>query len=393
MELVAGDVDTTGTVEGDGPFFLLPDQGQTAFLSARVELGRHAVEAAETTFVHEGRTYPTGSWIVRAPRSVVEHVARKFGLQFQGASVAPDVRSHPVDLPRLGVYHTWTSTQDCGWVRYTFDHQGIPYTLLSDEDLRRGGLRRRFDVILFPDTWGDLASIVHGIDPKYGPLAYTKTPRYPSHGIPDASADITGGMGFEGLVHLRQFVEEGGILAALAGAGVLPVEAGFVRDVRAVSTGSTPGSFLRAKVLRPEHPIAYGYEALPAVFRGNGPLWDVDLEDRARVVLQFGTKDVVKEDEETKGAPPRKTALPGEGSGETRKPGGKDTVAAGDGPLVLSGFVKEADKLDGKPAILDLPVGKGRVVLYAMNPLHRYLTHADFRFVYNLILNWNDLPD
>ena len=171
------------------------------------------------------------------------------------------------------------------------------------------------------------------------------------------------------------------------------MEAGFVRDVRAVSTGSTPGSFLRAKVLRPEHPIAYGYEALPAVFRGNGPLWDVDLEDRARVVLQFGTKDVVKEDEETKGALPRKTALPGEGSGETRKPGGKDAVAAGDGPLVLSGFVKEADKLDGKPAILDLPVGKGRVVLYAMNPLHRYLTHADFRFVYNLILNWNDLPD
>jgi hypothetical protein len=368
-------VDTTGTVGGDGPYFLLADRGQTALLSARVELGRHAVDAAETTFVVEGKTYPPGSWIVRAPRTLLERVAGKYGLDFQGSPAAPAVRSHPLDLPRLGVYHTWTSTQDCGWVRYTFDHEGIPYTLMNDEDLRRGGLRGRFDVILFPDTGGDLASIVNGIDPKYGPLAYTKTARYPSHGIPDASPDITGGMGFEGLIHLRQFVEGGGILAAISGAGVLPVEAGFVRNVRAVSAGATPGSVLRAKILRPQHPIVYGYEALSTVFRGNGPLWDVELEDRGRVVLQFGTKDVEKAEETTKGSPAS----------------GKDTAAGGG--LVLSGFVKSPDSLDGKPAILDLPVGKGRVILYATNPLHRYLTHADFRYVYNLILNWNDLPD
>jgi len=31
-------------------------------------------------------------------------------------------------------------------------------------------------------------------------------------------------------------------------------------------------------------------------------------------------------------------------------------------------------------------------VLYAFNPLHRYLNHADFRYAFNLILNWNDKP-
>jgi hypothetical protein len=92
------------------------------------------------------------------------------------------------------------------------------------------------------------------------------------------------------------------------------------------------------------------------------------------VVLQFGTKDGKKRR--------RRRRSPSTG---------KDTHAYGD--LVLSGFVKTPDSLDGKPAILDLPVGKGRVILYATNPLHRYLTHADFRYVYNLILNWNDLPD
>ena len=49
-------------------------------------------------------------------------------------------------------------------------------------------------------------------------------------------------------------------------------------------------------------------------------------------------------------------------------------------------------KLDGLPAILDVPVGKGHVVLFAFNPMHRFLNHSDFRFVYNAILNWNDLP-
>jgi hypothetical protein len=32
------------------------------------------------------------------------------------------------------------------------------------------------------------------------------------------------------------------------------------------------------------------------------------------------------------------------------------------------------------------------VILFAFNPLHRYLNIADFRFVWNVLLNWNDLP-
>ena len=41
---------------------------------------------------------------------------------------APDVPSHPVDLPRLAVFSTWGSTQDVGWVRYALDHFELPTT-------------------------------------------------------------------------------------------------------------------------------------------------------------------------------------------------------------------------------------------------------------------------
>jgi hypothetical protein len=403
MEPVTSDASPQGRVDGAGDLFLLRDTGQNALLQARLLLGSNQVDAAEAAFQADGVTYPPGSWIVQAPHEAVDAVAAQLGLSFHATAALPGVRRHVVDLPRLALLHNWISTQDAGWARYTLDQQKLSYTLISDDDLKRGGLEDRFDVILFPNARGDFAALVHGIDPKYGPLAYTRTAEFPSHGIPDASEDITGGMGFQGLMNLDKFVRGGGVLVALANAGVLPVEGGLVRGVEQASGSfNTPGSELRAKVLRPEHPIAYGYEELTSVFRGNGPIWDVAKADRGRVVVQFGTKEVETAkpafdlaaaseahdagaiEEEDADAPPEKA-----NEEKKEEKGGKDKEKD---KLVLSGFVKGEDSVDGTPAILDVPVEKGRVILFSFNPLHRYLNHSDFRFVYNVLLNWNDLP-
>jgi hypothetical protein len=393
-----------GRVDGTGDLFLLADTGQTSFLRARLLLGRNQVDAAERAFQVNGVSYPAGSWIVQAPQEAVEAVATKLGLSFTGVAALPDVPRHVVDLPRVALLHTWTSTQDAGWARYTLDQEGLDYTLISDADLRRGGLEERFDVILFPNHFGDFTRLVNGIDPAFGPLAYTKTAEFPSHGIPDAADDITGGMGLDGLLNLKRFVERGGVLVALANAGIVPVEGGLVRRVQAGEGPNTPGSELRAKVLRPEHPIAYGYEERTSVFRGNGPLFDVDDRDRGWVVLQFGTKKVGEEEKKPEEAAPAiaeaEPAAPQSPETveveeadvpEEKKPEAKPEEKE-DKRLVLSGFVRNEGEVDGKPAILDVPAGKGRVVLFSFNPLHRYLNLSDFRFVYNVLLNWNDLP-
>jgi hypothetical protein len=396
MEPLSGEAPTNGRIDGEGDIFLLRDTGQTSLLRARQLLGSHQVDAAEKAFEVGGVSYPPGSWIVQAPREAVDDVALRLGLAFTAVSSMPDVARHVVDLPRMALLQTWTSTQDAGWARYTLDREGFEYTLISDSDLRRGGLQDRFDVILFPQTFGDFARLVHGIDPKWGPLAYTKTDEFPSHGIPNASDDITGGMGFEGLLNLQRFVERGGVLVALGNSGVLPVQGGLVRRVRNVEGPNTPGSELRAKVLRPEHPIVYGYEERPSIFRGNGPLWDVDDRDRGWAVLQFGTKQV-PEEEEKKEEPAEETVEVEdvedvEDTDVEPEPQEKKPESPEDKRLVLSGFLKGEAQVDGKPAVLDVPVGKGRVILYAFNPLHRYLNLSDFRLVYNVLLNWNDLP-
>ena len=65
-----------------------------------------------------------------------------------------------------------------------------------------------------------------------------------------------------------------------------------------------------------------------------------------------------------------------------------------DPPLVLSGgIVSGADVIDGEPAIVSKSLDDGHIVLFSWNPMHRHVNHHDHGFVYNAILNWNDLSD
>jgi hypothetical protein len=377
VTLVSEPVAYKGQVASDGAVYLVRDSGQEALLAARVRLARFKVEAAEKAFGSGGQDYPAGSWILPAQpglRAVLDGVAAELGLEVDSASGPPDVKRHSLDLPRLAVLQTWFDTQSAGWVRMIFDDQKVPYALIMDGDVRRGGLRERFDLILYPDTGRSLKDIATGIDPRHSPLAFTKTPAFPSHGTPTSSPDITSGLTWSGLQNLEDFVRQGGVLVTLGGASTVPLDGGIARDVRqATVKGLTaPGSELHARFRRPEHPLAYGYPETTSVFRAPGPVYAVRRVDEGRIVLQWGTR-IPKEDE-AETAPEDK-----------KKEEDKE-------PLVVSGGIKGGDELVGKPALLDIPTGKGRVIAFNFDPIHRYQTESDFRLVWNAILNWNDLP-
>ncbi|MFO0981114.1 MAG: M14 family zinc carboxypeptidase [Planctomycetota bacterium] len=371
VDPVSAPLTAIGEVRGEGVLFLLKDTGQEALFAAREALRDASVDAIEQEVDVGGEKYPPGSWVVSCERARLERVAEQTGLTFTATADAPPVSRHPLDLPRLAVYHNWLETQDAGWVRYTLDQAHIQYTYINDDAIKAGKLHDRFDVILVPNTVGDLRALIHGIDATHGPIAYTRTDACPAHGTPDGSADITGGFGFAGMSHLEQFLADGGVLITLADASVLAVDGGLVHEVdRFRAQGLyTPGSEVRARFRRPSHPIAYGYPETTSIFRGNGSLFTVDDADAGLVVLQFGTG---------------KPKVYGEEPSEAEA---KETPQ----PLCLSGIVKGEELIATKPAILDVPVGRGRVVLFAFNPLHRFLNHSDFRLAYNAIMNWNDL--
>jgi hypothetical protein len=60
-------------------------------------------------------------------------------------------------------------------------------------------------------------------------------------------------------------------------------------------------------------------------------------------------------------------------------------------PLVVSGQAWGEENLLGRPAIFDLPAGKGRVIAFNFNPLHRDLNRGDQRLLWNAILNWQTI--
>lgn len=369
-----------GRLAGGGPNFLVKDSGQEALLAARVRLAKYVVEAAEKPFTVKNKTYPAGSWIIAAQpglKETLERAARELGLDVDSSGALPDVPRHSLNFPRLAVLQTWNDTESAGWVRMIFDDEKVPYALLMDEEIRKGSLRDRFDVILFPNTYDSLKGIVSGIDPRYSPLPYTQTAEYPTHGSPTSSADITGGLTWRGIANLEDFVRGGGVLVTLGGASVLPLDGGIARDVRRASAKDvfTPGSELTARFRRPDHPIAYGYGEITSVFRENRTLYKVQRVDEGRIVLQWGAK-LPKDEEESKEAE------------EKEKEEKKDDSPA----LLISGGIRGAGELEGKPALLDIPTGQGRVVAFNFDPIHRYQTLSDFRLVWNAILNWNDLP-
>lgn len=377
--------------------------------------------AAETSFAAADTTWPVGTVIVEgASAEDAEWLARTYGLDIV-RSVAPQVRRHALDLPRIAIYHTWYSTQDEGWSRYWFDQLGIPYTNIDKDDLKAGNVRRRFDVILVPNAGGDVTRWIHGVDPKWGPMPFTKTNQFPAHGTPDATDDMTGGPGFVGMAELERFADEGGTIITIENAARLLAATGIVRTLSEYSGGSLfhPGSSVRAKARRPDHPIMYGYPDTTHLFRGNGVLWRTALRDRRSIVLQYGTKTLADERDtlvtEILGAaamPAQVTDSASSASGVEQQGGGAASSASGveqrgggaassassegseGGTYVLSGMVRNSGNIVGHAAIFSLRAGRndaGRVVVFTFNPLHRYLNHHDAGFVLNAILNWNDL--
>jgi len=392
-ELVTSDVSYAGTVSGRGPVFILRDTGQEKLLAARHRLAAFEIEVAETSFTHDGADYPAGSWILGPQdglRAALGEVAAELPLDFSSAASAPDVSRHALDLPRLAVMDTWNDTENAGWLRMWLDQSGFPYAYIGDDRIKAGEIEKDFDVIVYPHSYESLRSVVQGIDPSHGPMPYTRTEEFPSHGSPRSSPDITGGFGYRGVANLRQFVERGGVLVTLGGASTVPLDGGFVRNVRRarVKNLNTPGSEIRTKFVRPDHPLAYGYPEVTSVHRERLPLYETREAFLDWVVMQWGTKEPKFDDTRAHNDGPWGADSEGEKTDDqTEKKADKK-----DNSLVISGGIKGASELDGKPAILDIPVGEGRVVAFNFDPIHRTLTRSDFRMVWNAILNWNDFP-
>jgi len=59
--------------------------------------------------------------------------------------------------------------------------------------------------------------------------------------------------------------------------------------------------------------------------------------------------------------------------------------------LLVSGMLAGGNELANRPAIVDVPVGRGHVVMFATNPMWRHQTQGEFFLIFNAALNYDNL--
>ncbi|MCU0622789.1 MAG: hypothetical protein MUF53_02860 [Gemmatimonadaceae bacterium] len=416
-----------GTVAGTGPVLLVEHTTDNPLVTFRFRHAKVKMLAAEDTFTAGGRRYPAGTFIVpQADRAALEPSLTGLGLSGTFVAAVPSVKSHDLDVPRIGYVHSWQRTQDEGWVRAAFDTYGVPYTYFADQKLREGNLRAKYDVLVFPHVGGSSVQQLNGV-PKTGdtPLPYRKSDKTPHLGVNDQSDDIRGGMGVEGLAALQQFVRDGGTLITEGSTATIFPDFGITSGI---TVENPAGLFVRGSILRgvfadKASPIAYGYEGrqLPVYF-SSGPVLNTGgggVPPELAGALGGGAAGGVGMNITPMATPPRLStwsldtgptratapAAPvdelasmrgllqsmGPGGGAESRPRVILQFPTRTDDMLLSGSLANAQGLSGRAQVVDAKVGSGHVVLFAIRPFWRWQTHGTYFLGFNALLHWNDL--
>ena len=417
MTLISSDVSAPGRIDGNGDTLVIDHTTDNALMSFRFKNARVKMLAAEDDFELRGHKFRAGTFIIpNAKVDALRASIHELGLSAWAVTSAPPVKTHEMEIPRIGYVHSWQNTQDEGWVRAALDHYGVPYKYFADQKLREGNLRAKYDVIIYPDVAGTSQSILRGI-PKVGPdpIPYKKSTLTPNLGALDESDDIRGGMEPEGLAELAKFVQAGGTLITEGSTSAFVTDYGVVGGVSVEHPAQlfARGSILRGQFTDLKSPIAYGYDQkdIPVYFNqdpvfavAEGRLGGGGGGGSGSAIGQNVTPNAVPIHVSPYDQPAEPPAPPFDEAAYTRQMRRLYGGVQPDAPprvimqfpkdpndMLLSGTLSGGQAIAERPLVLDASVGKGHVVMFALRPFWRWQTQGTYFLGFNAILNWNHL--
>ncbi|HKD07768.1 MAG TPA: M14 family zinc carboxypeptidase [Bryobacteraceae bacterium] len=444
MSLLTSDAKPQGGIEGSGSVVIIEHTTDNALMAFRFRNRDVKMLSAEEDFDLNGTKLRAGSFIIpNADIAKLDASLKDLGVKAWAVADTPKVATHEMTLPRVGYVHTWSRTQDEGWVRAALDYYGVPYTYFSDQRLKEGNLRAKYDVILFPHTGATLQQMINGLTlAGSDPVPYKKSDLTPNLGGIDEADDIRGGMSFEGFAELAKFVHEGGTLITEGSTAAAVAESGMAEiAVEHPAQLFARGSILRGVFSDAKSPIAYGYSEkdLPVYFnqdpvfnvpegggRGgfggggaglvNGGLGQMVAVNAAPVgISPYGSSPALPPEPPLGGAGPVSAEVSA-GSGRGGRGGGRGgALASGPGrggnpaqpetprprvvmrfpaaanEMLLSGTLAGGEALSNRALVIDVPSGKGHIVMFALRPFWRWQTQGAYFLAFNAILNWDHL--
>jgi hypothetical protein len=276
------------------------------------------------------------------------------------------------------LYDVYGGSMPSGWTRLVFENYEFPYTQVFPADLDAGGLREKFDVLVFNDTplgggggrgGGGGAGGGGGRGGAFaGGAANAQAPASAAQGrgaggragftpepVPQEFERRRGSVTPQTMAKIQEFVEQGGTVIGM-GASANPLLAQFklpfsnhlVEDGRELGREKyyAPGSILRV-ALDPKNPLAHGYGNELDIFFDNNPVWKADRAAgapgvEARAVAWF----------------PNATPL-------------------------RSGWAWGQKYLDKGIEMVEANVGKGRVILFGNELIFRSQPYGSYKLFFN----------
>ena len=425
MERVTGDIKAPGGVSGQGSVFLVNHNADNALATLRYKLASADFQAAEAPFDADGRHYNRGSFVIRnVSRGDLDRVTRELGVTAYGAAAVPNVTLHPLRAARIALLHTWQNTQTEGWWRQALDFLQIPYDYISTQDVaKNAALNAKYDVILFPPGGGNPTSIIQGMPQWRNPLPWKNTPETPNIGTWAQTDDMRPGLGWQGLANLESFVKRGGVLVGVENTADFAVQFGLANGVSAnqARRGEVVGTLLRSRIVDDASPIVYGMKDSLALYSADGESFSVSNLRGGRGGGRFGggatgaratgrgtadDPDIVqgRTADERFNAPRPAPVQPWQAAPisddmlrnpvNVIPPDQRPRVAvrfSEQRDLLVSGLLDGGNDIAQRPAVVDAPLEKGHVVLFANNPIYRGETIGSYFLVFNTILNFDNL--
>ncbi len=425
MERVTGAIVAPGGVHGTGATYAINNVGENSLVTLRYQLKAADFQAAEDSFSAAGHHFNRGSFIVSNVSSGdLDKASKALGITVYALASAPSVAMHPARAPRVAILHTWQGTQTEGWWRLGFDAQHVPYDYISTQDVARDAdLNAKYDVIVFPPAGGSGQSIIEGMPMWRNPMPWEKSELTPNLGRIASTPDIRPGLGWDGLQHLQDFVARGGLLITSVNTADFAINYGLTNGVsmNRPRGQEVVGSLLRTRLVDGASPIAYGIEDSLTVYSDGGETFNVSNTRGGRFGGRFGGggatretgRGTVDDHDAVQGrpaltpqferpVPPKVEPWQAQPISDEQLRNPLNIIPPDQRPrvvlrytdrsdLLVSGLLNGGNDIAQRAVVVDDPVGKGHVVMFANNPVYRGETIGSYALVFNALMNWDNL--